>query len=116
MFSAPMDTPNPMTNVETQIESIRRTSSTATDRELKAYGIKFLAALPVTVRPLKLGEKYPRIVNTLGLLRGQPTSFRAYFNDLFVDHRGDRQGFPPDIEEELARLKIFFETAVWPDS
>jgi hypothetical protein len=104
-----------MTDVATQIEPIRR-PSTAPDRELKVYGIKFLAALPVTVRPLKLGEKYPRIVNTLGLLRGQPTSFRAYFDDLFVDNRGDRQGFPPDIEEELARLKVFFETVVWPNS
>jgi hypothetical protein len=88
-----------MTNVETQIEPFRRSSSTATDRELKAYGIKFLAALPVSVRPLKLGERYPRIVNTLGLLRGQPISFRAYFDDLFVDNRGDRQGFPPEIEK-----------------
>jgi hypothetical protein len=104
-----------MTNVQIQLEPARRTPST-TDRELKAYGIKFLAALPVTVRPLKLGEKYPRIINTLGLLRGQPASFRAYFNDLFVDNRGDRQGFPPEIGAELARLKAFFETAVWPNS
>ena len=104
-----------MTDIAIQIEPTRR-PSTGADRELKVYGIKFLAALPVAVRPLKLGERYPRIVNTLGLLRAQPPSFRAYFDDLFVDTRGDRQGFPPDIKEELARLKIFFETAVWPDS
>jgi hypothetical protein len=105
-----------MSNVETQITDARKTSELTPNRELKAYAVKFLAALPAELRPLKLGEKYPRIVNTLALLRAEPTSFRAYFNDLFVDTRGDRQGFPPDVADELARLKRFFETVVWSDA
>ena len=81
---------------------------------LQPRAFKFLAALPPGLRPLKTGEKYPRIVNQLALLNGEPAGFDIYLDELLIDSRGNRQGFPQDVADELYRLRTFCEVAVCP--
>jgi hypothetical protein len=82
--------------------------------KLKPWAFKFLAALPPALRPLKTGEQYPRIVNQLALLCAVPTALGGYLDALLIDERGDRQGFPQDVADELYRLRTFCESATCP--
>ena len=100
------------------IASFEVTRAAATSRPrvgaLQPRAFKFLAALPPGLRPLKTGEKYPRIVNQLALLNGAPAGFDIYLDELLIDSRGNRQGFPQDVADELYRLRTFCEVAVCP--
>jgi len=53
--------------------------------------------------PTALEAKYSRVFNTImkhwGTEKGD-----AYFADLLVDKRGGRQGFPPDVASDIAKL------------
>jgi len=73
-------------------------------------GIHWFANLPVGVRPVALAEKYPRIVNLLAQSWSSPSACRARFDDLLLDRRGSRQGFPGDIRSELVRLREHYLT------
>ena len=54
--------------------------------------------------PNALLAKFPRIANLLAVLWEDPNSLRRYLDDLLVDKRGNRQGFPLDILRELFAL------------
>jgi hypothetical protein len=47
--------------------------------------------------------KFPRVVQTVTLLWWE-RELRNYFEKLIVDERGDRDGFPPDVMQELLFL------------
>ena len=38
-----------------------------------------------------------------------PWAFRAYVNELLIDRRGNRKGFPPDVERELVMLRFYHD-------
>ena len=67
------------------------------------------AKLPRDIRPMTLLRTYPRIANFMAAAWPDPTSFRPYIDELFVDRRGNRQGFPPDVMAELFALRGFYE-------
>jgi hypothetical protein len=56
--------------------------------------------------PRKLKEKYPRIYRKIILLWGSPET-DDYLDDLMLDTRGDRQGFPEEVMAELFELQTF---------
>ena len=68
---------------------------------------RWMATLPHNVRPLALLRRYPRIANAMALAWDEPNSLRAYFEVLLVDRRGNRQGFPKAIRQELLALREF---------
>jgi hypothetical protein len=70
--------------------------------------LKWFAALPFDVRPMALVTRYPRIANVLALHWSRPAACRAYFDDLLVDHRGTRQGFPADVQRDLVALHDYY--------
>lgn len=53
--------------------------------------------------PYKLEERFARILNRITELWLRP-QLEHYFSELLVDQRGDRQGFPADIMNELMTL------------
>mgnify|MGYP005810769849 CR=1 FL=1 len=81
---------------------------------MSATAALWLHELPDSVRPKKTCAQFPRIVNRIASLWGDATACGSYFNELLLDRRGDRQGFPMEIAFELAAVKNFFETAVHP--
>ena len=63
------------------------------------------STLPVQVQPRSLLYKFPRIANLTAAMWPDPDSFRRYIDDLLVDKRGNRHGFPVDVLEELFELR-----------
>lgn len=59
-------------------------------------------------------DKFPRIGDKIILMWGS-IDLQKYLCDLIVDHRGDRQGFPPPIAAAL--MRIFDEhSKLFPDN
>jgi hypothetical protein len=67
------------------------------------------STLPVEAQPRSLMYKFPRIANLLAAMWPDPSSFRRYMDDLLVDKRGNRQGFPVDVLKELFELRAYYE-------
>lgn len=72
----------------------------------------WIQQLPPDVRPKALIVQYARIANKLAKLWKQPVACEKYFNELMLDERGDRKGFPPEVALELAALQGYFSTHV----
>ncbi len=72
------------------------------------------STLPVEAQPRSLMYKFPRIANLLAAMWPDPNSFRRYMDDLLVDKRGNRQGFPVDVLKELFELRAYYDET-YPD-
>ena len=57
--------------------------------------------------PHALAEQFPRIVNKIILLWGEPEA-ELYFSELLMDSRGGtRQGFPPEVASDIFNLSMY---------
>lgn len=81
---------------------------------LQTETIRWLASLPPDVRPTALPIQYVRIANALARAWGDQRRCLEYFDELLIDRRGGRQGFPFDVALEIAGLKDHYETVVHP--
>jgi hypothetical protein len=82
----------------------------AGETTLQERTFKWLATLPVTIRPMAAARRFPRIVNRIGDLWGHCEHTRLYLQSLLNDRRSDRNGFPAEIRLELENLqKYYFE-------
>lgn len=68
----------------------------------------YLAAAP-ELYPHHLEERFPRLVTKLVSAWDSPEKAAAVFDDLLIDRRGGRQGFPPEIAREIFRLSVAYE-------
>jgi hypothetical protein len=75
---------------------------------------QWLGQLPQRVRPALTIERFPHIANALAGLWATPRHCRVYFDELLLDLRGDRQGFPKAVASELAALKDYYDSVVHP--
>jgi len=77
----------------------------------------WLEALPSTVRPIALAGIYPRIVKKIMRLWSDDAALKAYLDELAIDRRGGRIGFPPKVATEILRLQVFIhQRVVTPDA
>lgn len=90
-------------------------ADTATAERLSSLGQRWVKALPVAVRPLELCNRFPRIANRLALCWNYVDLVESVFNELLVDHRGGREGFPRPIANELLRLHAYHEARLRVD-
>jgi len=72
------------------------------------------STLPIEIQPRSLLYKFPRIANLLAAMWPDPTSLRRYIDDLLVDKRGNRQGFPVEVLRELFELRAYYDEQ-YPD-
>ena len=75
---------------------------------LLPMSLDWLSHLPSNVRPRALLTHFPRIANLVALQWNNPATCRAYFDDLLIDHRGTRKGFPADVRRELLALRDYY--------
>ena len=68
----------------------------------------WMASLPPRVRPSCLATQYARIANLLCAVWDNPPECRQYLNDLLIDRRGGRKGFPRPVERELQLLSLYY--------
>ncbi|MEO6745447.1 MAG: hypothetical protein ABIS28_16125 [Caldimonas sp.] len=81
----------------------------AQDDTLSPAAHAWVRSLPAAMRPLELCNVYPRIANRLARCWDDIGQTHDVFNDLLVDRRGGRKGFPSPIASELLRLQAFHE-------
>ncbi len=58
--------------------------------------------------PIALEQKFERILTKISELWRKP-EMADYFEDLIIDKRGGRQGFPPDVAADIFRLSALYE-------
>ena len=61
--------------------------------------------LPPEMFPGALATHYPRVVNIIARLWNDRARCSAYFDELFIDRRGGRQGFPGAVKRDLLKLR-----------
>lgn len=83
----------------------RRRSPEASDRLLTPRAETWLDRLPRTVRPMGLARNYPRIANQLAERWDDVDGCIDLLNELLVDKRGTRRGFPSPVALELVALR-----------
>lgn len=75
---------------------------------------RWLESLPPEVVPHALAERYARIANQLARHWDDPRRTFATFDDLLVDKRGGRKGFPPAVRSDLERLHAWYRSRQAP--
>lgn len=79
----------------------------ACDDALNGTARAWLRRLPGGRRPLRLCERFPRVANRIAWCWADAGLVDAVFDDLLVDRRGGRQGFPAPVVQELRRLRDY---------
>lgn len=74
------------------------------DRTLNRATLAWLDRLPRDLVPLSLAMRFPRIVNRMARFWDSPKVIDEYLDELLVDRRGKRKGFPKRVLEELCAL------------
>jgi hypothetical protein len=64
----------------------------------------WLETLPDALRPHTTVLRYPRIVNRLARCWNDEELLEVLFDELLIDHRGARQGFPAEVHAEILAL------------
>ena len=82
----------------------RRRKPLPTDRALAGATIEWLLALPPSLRPRTLCERFPRVGNALAAAWADAPSRAALLDRLLADCRGGRTGFPADVQREIETL------------
>ncbi|MBK9243903.1 MAG: hypothetical protein IPM30_03445 [Burkholderiales bacterium] len=75
---------------------------------------QWLQQLPQHVRPLQTAAQFAHVVNTLAGVWNTPQKCRDYLDQLLLDLRGSRRGFPKAVASELATLKDYYDSIVHP--
>jgi hypothetical protein len=86
-------------------QAARRAPLRPQDLTLTEIARRWLETLPADERPSMLAAQYPRIANRLALCWNDPVLVGKVLDDLLVDRRGGRRGFPGVVRQELMRLR-----------
>ncbi len=108
VWEKPAPTPAPK-NLALEKENRRLRRATPANEPLP-HTLKWVASLPLNVRPVALLRHYARIANIIAATWRDPASFVPYTDSLFIDKRASRQGFPPDVLSELLALRRYYDT------
>lgn len=80
------------------------------DNVLLPSTVNWLAKLPADVAPKETAAWFPRIANRLARYWDSVAMMDGVFDELLVDRRGGRRGFPPKVAAELRALYVYFRT------
>ena len=92
--------------VASSSEASNRRAHQPLNQQLPATA-KWVASLPTEVQPLALLQAFPRVANALARLWQDDAGLNRYLDELLVDRRGGRRGFPPEIHNELLTLRAY---------
>lgn len=89
----------------------RRKPPAPDDLQLQEATRKWIDTLPEKVQPRHLARLYPRVANRLATVWDQASARERELDDLLIDKRGNRQGFPLQVAAEIMALKVHFAKA-----
>jgi hypothetical protein len=81
--------------------------------ELNSQADDILATLRAPLK-LELLPNYPHVLNRMAELWAHPRFMTQYFEELLLDSRGGRNGFPLEVIAELTRLRSYYQARVNP--
>ena len=76
------------------------------DFALSPLAITWCDALQQRSRPTQLCALFPRVANRLALCWNDAALASRVLDDLVLDKRRHRAGFPPEVSQELIRLRL----------
>jgi hypothetical protein len=91
---------------ETEGSPLRRPPRRS-DEALTGTTRVWLRKLPAGRRPLRLCCRFPRVANRIAWCWSDRVLTEQVLEDLLVDRRGGREGFPRAVVVELRRLREF---------
>lgn len=91
----------------------KRQPEIPSDRKLSGSTVVWMMSLPSNIRPLHLARKFPRIANKLAEGWQRPVICDKIFDELMMDHRGTRKGFPHEVAKEIGDLRGYYNTEVY---
>jgi hypothetical protein len=94
----------PIAYARAEHPAAQRQAPSPHDATLNRSAAAWMAELPEQVVPLALAFQFPRIVNRLSRFWDSPRMLDRYFEELLLDQRGRRKGFPEKILIELRAL------------
>jgi hypothetical protein len=86
-------------------QRLLRSAPNPRDSSLSSLAQAWLDRLAPPLRPFALCERFPRIANRLALCWNDPTLTAMLFRELLTDQRGNRRGYPPEVQRELLNLR-----------
>jgi hypothetical protein len=84
--------------------AVRRRALSESERRLSRAATQWLLVLPRELRPLELMRRYPRIANRLCEQWDDASQSLQLLEELVLDRRGGRMGFPRAVVLELQAL------------
>jgi hypothetical protein len=82
--------------------------------ELTADALRLVDALTRACPLRELASRFPRVLNRIASLWNQPAALERHFEELLLDSRGQRQGFPAEVLTELSRLRSLSASRLRP--
>ena len=76
---------------------------------------EWIEHLPSECRPVAFPRQFPHIANKLCEIWKRPVLCDKYFNELVIDQRGGRKGFPLEVATELGLLRQYY-AGLYPDT
>jgi hypothetical protein len=89
----------------------RRAPANPRDAKLSKLATNWCVRFDAEMRPVNLCRRYPRVANRLALCWEDSALTARIFQDLLVDRRGSRRGFPPEVQRELLALREVWAVA-----
>lgn len=84
------------------------------DQDLRELTYQWFAKLPAHEKPWELARYFPRITNDLAARWDKPAECKRFLEQLLLDNRGGRQGFPMNVAREIMALQLYFNQVVFP--
>ena len=82
--------------------------------ELSAEAVRLLDALTRKCQLYHLPARFPRVLNRVAELWNRPAVAERCFEELLLDMRGTRAGFPPEVLSELLALRNYNASRISP--
>ncbi len=82
--------------------------------ELSVEAGRLLDAVGARVALIHLPSRFPRVLNRIASLWNRPTITEQCFEELLLDSRGARSGFPPEVLSELVLLRTLNSSRLFP--
>jgi hypothetical protein len=108
----PAEERNRLAVEEAKAKAKRASTRGALDQRSKTI----LESLPASVRPTSICENFPHIMNLISGSWHEPKAFVKTLDELLIDDRGNRVGFPFAVIVELTDLREYYFSTVRPES
>lgn len=90
------------------------TAVTTRSAELTAGAVRLLDSLARKCPTWELSTRFPRVLNRIAEMWNDPNRAEHCFEELMLDARCTRAGFPSEVLNELVALRTFNASRIFP--